>query len=195
MFLKGNKTGLASLWEEFNLIPLNMKKLLLIGLFSFFLASTLQAQEGIRLGIQGGIPSGDFDEQISLMVGADVGYMWVLGEYFDLGLAAGYIHGFADNFDLESVTDERTDVQFLPLAGAIRFWPARKISIGGNVGQAIGINDGNDGGFYYRPMIGYMFNQTTEINVSYTSIDLDVATWNTISVGFVLTIQTKPDRL
>ena len=170
-----------------------MKKLLLIGLFSFFLFNSLHAQEGLRIGIQGGIPSGDFDEEVSLMIGADVGYMWVLGEYFDLGLATGYIHGFGDKFGLESEAGE--DVQFFPLAGAIRFWPARTISIGGNVGQAIGLSDGNDGGFYYRPMLGYLFNQTTEINVSYTGINLDNATWNTISVGLVLTIQTKPDRL
>lgn len=172
-----------------------MKKLLLIGLFSFFCFNTLHAQEGFRIGIQGGIPSGDFDEAISLMIGADVGYMWVLGEYFDLGLATGYVHGFGDTFELESVAAERPDVQFLPLAGAFRFWPARNISIGGNVGQAIGLNEGNDGGFYYRPMLGYLFNQTTEINVSYTGISLEGATWNTISVGLVLTIQTKPDRL
>lgn len=172
-----------------------MKKLLLFGLFSFFLSNSLQAQEGLRIGIQGGIPSGDFDEAVSLMVGADLGYMWVLGEYFDLGLATGYVHGFGDTFELESVAAERPDIQFLPLAGAFRFWPTRNISLGGNVGQAIGLNEGNDGGFYYRPMLGYLFNQTTEINISYTSIDLDTASWNTISVGLVLTIQTKPNRL
>lgn len=172
-----------------------MKKLLLLSLFSFLFFNSIHAQEGFRIGIQGGIPSGDFDEAVSLMVGADVGYMWVLGEYFDLGLAAGYIHGFGDKFELESVASERPDIQFLPLAGAFRFWPVRDLSLGANVGQAIGINDGNDGGFYYRPMIGYLFNQTTEINVSYTGISLDDVTWNTISVGLVLTIQTKPDRL
>jgi len=172
-----------------------MKKLLLFFLFSIFAFNSLQAQEGFRIGIQGGIPTGDFDEAVSLMIGADVGYMWVLGEYFDLGIATGYVHGFGDKFELESIAAERPDVQFLPLAGAFRFWPVRDLSIGGNVGQAIGINDGNDGGFYYRPMIGYLFNQTTEINISYTAIDLDVATWNTISIGLVLTIQTKPDRL
>ncbi len=172
-----------------------MKKFLILAFVFFSYLATIQAQEGFRIGIQGGIPSGDFDEAVSLMIGADVGYMWVLGEYFDLGLATGYVHGFGDTFELESVAAERPDVQFLPLAGAFRFWPVRNLSIGGNVGQAIGINDGNDGGFYYRPMLGYLFNQTTEINISYTSIDLDVATWNTISVGLVLTIQTKPDRL
>ncbi|MCX2719982.1 hypothetical protein [Lentiprolixibacter aurantiacus] len=170
-----------------------MKKLLLFSLFSFLFFNNLQAQEGFRIGIQGGIPTGDFDEAVSLMVGADVGYMWVLGEYFDLGIATGYIHGFGDKFGLESEAGE--DVQFLPVAGAFRFWPVRDLSIGANVGQAIGLNDGNDGGFYYRPMLGYLFNQTTEINISYTSVDLDVVTWNTISVGLVLTIQTKPDRL
>jgi len=172
-----------------------MKKFLILAFVFFSYLATIQAQEGFRIGIQGGIPSGDFDEAVSLMIGADVGYMWVLGEYFDLGLATGYVHGFGDTFELESVAAERPDVQFLPLAGAFRFWPVRNLSIGGNVGQAIGINDGNDGGFYYRPMLGYLFNQTTEINISYTSIDLDVATWNTISVGLVLTIQTKPGRL
>lgn len=172
-----------------------MKKYVLLYLLIFLSAISMKAQEGFRIGIQGGLPSGDFDEAVSLMVGADLGYMWVLGEYFDLGLATGYIHGFGDTFELNSVASERPDVQFLPLAAAFRFWPSRYISLGGNVGQAIGLNDGNDGGFYYRPVFGYLFNQTTEVNISYTGISLDSASWNTISVGLVLTIQTKANRL
>ena len=105
-----------------------MKKLVLLSLFSFLFFNSLQAQEGFRIGIQGGIPSGDFDEAVSLMVGADVGYMWVLGEYFDLGLAAGYVHGFGDKFELESVAAERPDIQFLPLAGAFLFWWMSSVS-------------------------------------------------------------------
>ncbi len=171
-----------------------MKKVVVILLFGL-LSFGLNAQEGFRIGIQGGLPIDDFNDEVSLMVGVDAGYMWVLGEAMDLGVTTGYIHGFSESFGLADMVIELPNVEFVPLATSLKFWPTREFSLGGNVGYALGISEGNDGGLYYRPMIGYLFNQTTEINFSYTGISLDDRSWTTISVGIVLTIQTKPNRL
>ena len=41
-----------------------------------FLTTLVCAQEGFKIGAHGGIPLGDFNDKIGLVIGADVGYMW-----------------------------------------------------------------------------------------------------------------------
>ena len=94
-----------------------MKNLFSAVLFTL-LATGLLAQEGFKIGFQGGIPIGDFDDQVSLAIAADVGYMWALGEVVDLGVASGFINGFTDKFDAESELADLPNVQFVPAAAS-----------------------------------------------------------------------------
>ena len=112
------------------------------------------AQEGFKIGLQGGIPLGDFDDQLSLVVALDVGYMWALGEVVDVGPASGYIIGFTDKFDDESPLADLPNVQFVPAAASVRIWPSNSFSLGADGGYAIGINDGNDN---QRQQRGYQY--------------------------------------
>ncbi|NNE03272.1 MAG: hypothetical protein HKN52_08900 [Eudoraea sp.] len=164
----------------------------LLAFVSIFFCTGLFAQEGIKLGIHGSFPFNDFSDAVVLSAGVDVGYMHALGEGVDAGIMTGFINGFPDTFD---GAVDLPNVQFLPLAASVRIWPSNSLSFGGDVGQALGINEGNDGGLYYRPTIGYLFGTNTEINFSYTGIKLDGATWSTVNVGVLHTIQVRPRRL
>ncbi|MBT8282248.1 MAG: hypothetical protein KJO86_00800 [Muriicola sp.] len=153
---------------------------------------TIFAQEGVKIGIHGSFPFNDFSDAVVLSAGVDVGYMHALGEVVDAGVMTGFINGFPDNFDGGL---DLPSIQFLPLAASFRIWPSNSFSFGGDVGFAVGINDGNEGGLYYKPTIGYLFGTNTEVNFSYTGIQLDGATWSTVNVGVLHTIQVRPRRL
>lgn len=167
-----------------------MKNILFVFFFTF-LTTGLSAQAGFKIGLQGGIPVGDFDDQISLVVAADVGYMWALGEVVDLGVASGFINGFTDKFDTGSELVDLPNVQFIPLAASFRIWPSNSFSLGADGGYAVGINDGNDGGLFVRPLIGYLFGTFTELSVSYTYVSLEGPTWSTANIGLLFTIPSK----
>lgn len=162
-------------------------------LFFVFLIQvvSIQAQEGFKMGIQAGLPFNDFNDALSVVVGADVTYMYPLGEVVDIGPAVGFIHGFAETFQSGTVRQDLTSVQFAPLSAGVRFWTSNSFSFGGNVGWALGINEGNDGGLYYRPTIGYLMSPSAEVNFSYTNIELDQATWSTLTLGLVYNFQPK----
>ncbi|MGB5701008.1 hypothetical protein [Muriicola sp.] len=169
-----------------------MKKFIVV-LAGLFLCTGLFAQEGIKLGLHGSFPFNDFSDAVVLAAGIDVGYMHALGEVVDVGVMAGFINGFPDNFD---GGPDLPSVQFLPLAASFRIWPSNSFSFGGDVGQAFGINPStNDGGLYYKPTVGYLFGTNTEVNISYTGIKLDGATWSTVNVGVLHTFQVRPRRL
>ncbi|QWX83960.1 hypothetical protein H0I23_16160 [Cellulophaga sp. HaHaR_3_176] len=165
-----------------------MKKTLFIVSF-LLLALSTNAQEGLKLGIQGGLPFDDFNDVTGVVVGADLGYMAALGEVVDLGVMVGYIYGFPEKFGTEDAFINLPSVQFIPVAISGRVWTSNSFSFGVDVGQAFGINEGNKGGFYYRPQIGFLMSASTELNFSHTSISLDDNAWKTVTVGILHTFE------
>jgi hypothetical protein len=150
------------------------------------LTANLHAQQGFKLGGHGSLPvSGDANNAASLAVGIDTGYMFALGEVVDLGAMAGYIHGFPEKYDNGGA--DLPSIQFLPLAGSVRIWPSNSFSFGVDGGYAVGLNDGNDGGLYYKPIIGYLMGAQTEISLSYTGIAVDGFDWATVNFGILYT--------
>lgn len=167
------------------------KVLPLFLIFSLVNFTGIKAQEGFKMGIQAGLPFNDFNEALSVVVGADVSYMYPLGEVVDIGPSVGFIHGFAETFQSEIVRSDLKSIQFVPLSAGLRFWTSNEFSFGGNAGYALGISDGNDGGLYYRPMIAYLMSSSVEINFSYTGIELEQATWSTLTLGIVYNFEPK----
>lgn len=172
---------------------MNLTKYIKIQVFLIFVfqAVNLQAQEGFKMGVQAGLPFNDFNEALSVVVGADVSYMYPLGEVVDIGPAVGFIHGFAETFQSNIVRADLKAVQFAPLSAGLRIWTSNDFSFGGNVGWALGVSEGNDGGLYYRPTIAYLMSSSVEINFSYSGIELDEATWSTLTLGIVYNFEPK----
>lgn len=97
----------------------------------------------------------------------------------------GYIHGFPEKFDSGGI--DLPSVQFLPMAASVRIWPSNSFSFGIDGGYALGLNDGNDGGVYYKPILGFLFGPQTEISLSYTGIAVDGFEWATANIGILYT--------
>lgn len=163
-----------------------MKKVIVLLTLCFFGLSS-SAQEGFKIGAHGGIPLGEFNDLVGLVVGAEIGYMWAPNKIFDLGIKTGIVHGFPETFRDEVIREKLPSVDFLPAAISVRVWPGKSFSFGGDVGYAIGLSDGNEGGLYYRPQIGFQVGAGSEINFSYSAIQNDPDTWSTVTVGFVYT--------
>ncbi len=86
------------------------------------------------------------------------------------------------------MTVDFDDVQFLPVAASGRFLAGDSFSFGADLGYAIGIKEGMDGGFYYRPLVGYSVGSAMELNFSYTGISLDGMNWSTLTLGVLFTL-------
>ena len=156
-----------------------MKKLVLciaLAILGFF---NLNAQ-AFKLGANVGLPLGDAKDVSIYNIGVDVNVLWEVSQDFSAGLAAGYTNHF-----LQSQWEDFgfKDVQFLPIAAAGRFNVTNGFKIGADLGYAIGLDDGNDGGFYYRPMAGVDITKNIEFNLSYSGISVDGGTWSVISYG------------
>lgn len=158
-----------------------MKKILLsaIALLSM---SVAHSQEGnFTLGINGGIPVGDVEEFATFNLGGEVAYRFDISEQFEAGALAGYSHFFGDSGEDEFGSWEVEDFQFLPLAASARF-NTNNFFAGADVGYAVGVNEDNEGGFYYKPHLGVIFGQVGVL-ASYSGISRDSFTVSSINLG------------
>ncbi|MFC4219119.1 hypothetical protein [Flagellimonas marina] len=130
-----------------------------------------------KAGLNAGLPVGDAGDVSSFSLGLDIAYHIGASELLDLGFATGFINAFGDTTTISgggvSVETEFEDFQFLPVAASLRLYPTYDFKLGADVGYAVGINEGNEGGFYLRPLIGYNITGNTELNISYVNINND----------------------
>lgn len=160
---------------------------------TFISLQTLNAQyvdrTNFRAGVNAGLVQGDFSESYSLVLGVDIYNHWGLSKTLDLGLATGFSNAFGEK---QTITQGGTftettfdNIQFIPLAGSVRVFLTRGLKIGGDVGYGLGINKGNDGGLYYRPVLGVEMNGgSSEFNVSYSALNGET-TLSSILAGFL----------
>ncbi len=158
-----------------------------------FLGFSAQSQNvdrtNFRAGLNGGIVTGDFSEAYSLVLGVDLYQHWGISKTIDLGVTTGFSNAFGEKQEVSAgavlIETEFDNLQFIPVAGSVRIYPTTGFKLGGDVGYAIGINEGNEGGFYYRPSLGIDINSgTTELNVSYLAVNGDV-TYSSVLFGLL----------
>ena len=109
----------------------------------------------------------------------------------DVGIGTGFTNVFGETQAFSDVgvniENKFDNAQFLPVAGSLRIYPTRGFKIGGDIGYALGINKGNDGGFYYKPSIGIDMNGgTKEFNISYFAVNGETTTYASVLAGFLI---------
>ncbi len=160
-----------------------MRKTILVALFALFGMSAMNAQGQFNVGAFGGLPIGDAGDFATFAIGLDLSYMFEVSDDFEVGPVTGLSHSFGDEITILGVTLDVNDVTFLPIGGGFRFNAAESFSLGGDVGYAIGINDGNDGGFYYAPRAAYNVSEAVAIVAAFRGVAVDGGSWDIISLG------------
>ena len=156
----------------------------------FSLSAQYVDRSTTKAGIHAGIPMGDLSDGYKFSLGVDVAFHWGVSELFDVGVATGFINAFGES-DSVTINNNTTisgkfdNFQVIPVAAAVRMYPTYDFKLGADVGYAVGINQGNDGGLYLRPMIGYNITGNTELNVSYISINKDGYNFTIASLGLL----------
>jgi hypothetical protein len=162
---------------------------LFVSVFGFSAQAQNVDRTNFRAGLNAGMVIGDFSEAYSLVLGVDLYQHWGVSKELDLGVTTGFSNAFGEKQEISAggaVIETKFDnLQFIPVAGSVRIYPTTDFKIGGDVGYAIGINEGNEGGFYYRPSMGIDFNGgSTEVNISYLAVNGDV-TYSSVLFGLL----------
>lgn len=147
-----------------------MKKIIL--LFTVFSLTTAINAQDINASLSVGPVTGDFKNIINgvgvkLNLSGELNYLSPVSESFTLGATAGYSQYMMDDELADAGVD---DLQFANLGAVLRYNLSEKFALGGDLGFAFGINDDNDGGFYYAPKVLLKVSETLAITASYKTI-------------------------
>lgn len=154
-----------------------MKKLFLAA-FAVFAFASVNAQD-FKAGLNLGLPVGDADTAYSLNFQLDLTYLFEVSEEFDAGITAGYSHTL-----LKSEFKDFGDAAgFIPIAAAGRYAVSDDFTLGADIGYALGVNDGNDGGFYYRPRVQYGISDSLDAVLAFSNVSADGFTFSAVTVG------------
>lgn len=154
-----------------------MKKSLLV--FTIYLISFGAFSQGLEIGLNGGFPIGETDEQYNSNFGADIGYIW--GDRDGYGFYGGFTSGYRTFLPK---TEQEQRVAFVPIAASLRVAGTGKISVEWDFGYGLAIRpDDIPGGFYMRPSLGYYISLNTIITLSYISHKSGENRFQSINIG------------
>lgn len=160
-----------------------MKKFVLFTLALTFGVLTVQSQGRFQAGGHLGLPVGDAGDLATFAIALDLAYILEINDNISAGPAIGYSHSFGDEIDTGLGSIEIDDVQFLPIGGRAQFNITDQFLARAELGYALGINDGNDGGFYFSPQVGYSVSDGLDIIAAYRSVSVDGGSWDMITAG------------
>ena len=158
-----------------------MKKAIFLLAF-MVLSSGLMAQKNWTFGLNAGVPLGDVEESHSFHASGDVAYRIEIINFLDIGGIVGYSRYFGDTMGTSLGDIEFEDLQFIPVAATGRLRLLSLLFVGTDIGYAIGISDGNDGGFYVRPQVGIDLG-IANVLASYSNISVDGGNVSSINGG------------
>ena len=159
-----------------------MKKLLLIAGFAL-LGITAQAQDGFVASGEIGLPIGDAGDITTFNFAIQGAYLFEINDEVQVGPKIAYSHSFGDDIDTILGSIEVDDVQFLPIAAVGRYNFTEEFWFGLDLGYAIGLNDGNDGGFYYSPQVAYGVSDQIDVFAAFRGVSVDGGSFDVISIG------------
>ena len=153
-----------------------MRKLLFVVVVVFLSATSVKAQS-LSLGVNAGLPTGDYGDFTSFQFGGDIAYRYGVAGLVEVGPLVGYSTFLGENA-------EDADINFIPLAASGRVG-LPMFFVGLDLGYALGLTDVNNGGLYYRPQVGFNFLMLGLI-ASYQEIRIDGGPISSINLGVEL---------
>lgn len=164
-----------------------MKKILTSIFVVIFCVTFMEAQEkqGVKLEGSFGIPTGDLSDGLVFGLGADLSYLWDVTGKFQAGITSGYHNFFAKTSGTlpPILSGKGQDFQFVPLAVSVRYYVFEEFFVGTDLGYSFVLIDDVDGGFHYKPKVGFNFGLITTM-LSYTGIALEEQSFGSVNLGF-----------
>ena len=160
-----------------------MKKLLLLAAIAVFGFGSMNAQS-FAVQLNGALPSGDASDGYTFGLQLSAAYLFEVAEGVEVGPSAGVYHFFGDELEVLGMTFPIDDATFIPIGATGRVGLGEAFQIGADLGYGLGVApDGNDGGFYYKPFVGYAVSEAISIVAGYAGVSVDGGTFSSINAG------------
>ncbi|MEK6154532.1 hypothetical protein WIW50_14780 [Flavobacteriaceae bacterium 3-367] len=155
-----------------------MKKVLLVAVVAVF-GYTVSAQDGLRVGLNAGIPLGDKGDFAAFVANLDFEYDFSVSETVHVGVGSGVT--------VYSGKEDFADFKYVPILASVDLEVSDGFWIGGDVGYGVSLESNIDGDLVYRFQLRYAVSDHFDINgrfSSFSSGDLGTLSNASLGVGF-----------
>ena len=130
-----------------------MKKLILSATMAMMGLMTANAQEGFKVGAHVGIPVGDVTDYLGVNFGAEASYLYPVMENLHVGGTAGL--DIFTGKDEPGTIYKTKNLTILPIAASAQYDFLEQFFCAVDLGYALSLSKGYDGGFYFQPKAGW----------------------------------------
>ena len=148
--------------------------------------------QGFSIGFNMGAPVADGHDFYDFTAGFDANYTYSISDKFSGGIATGISSFLGNEIEVGFIDFSLENASFIPLAFAARFDLSDKFMLGADVGYAIGLS--HDGGFYYRPILGYNFKTPLQLSLSYRGISVNGLSVSAVTFDIHYTLSRSKDK-
>ena len=149
-----------------------MKKVLLTAAIVVAGFISASAQTTFGAGVNANLPIGDLSDGYSFGVGAELQVEHKFSEKFSGIGTTGFTHFFGKDFG-----GFKPKLGVLPILVGARVYPSEQFFIGAQIGYSLFLEDGDSGGFAYKPQVGYDAGNV-QLALSYNGVSNDgTASW------------------
>jgi hypothetical protein len=171
-----------------DLKQIQMKKYFILLAILCVGATSVNAQQKQGLKLEGtlSLPVGDLSDGLVFGLGADFTYLFNIADSFQIGAATGFHNVFARSSNTGPVAlsgAKKQDFSYVPLVASSRYYLFDEFFVGADLGYSFVLIDEVDGGFHYKPKVGFSFGPISTL-LSYTGIVLEDQSYNSINLGF-----------
>ncbi|GAB5401214.1 MAG: hypothetical protein Aureis2KO_27990 [Aureisphaera sp.] len=141
----------------------------------FLASSAIFAQEGFRIGLNGGFPAGDEGDFASFVANLEVEHDWAITETIRAGASAGVT--------VFSGKEEFNDFKYAPILASGDINVVDSFSLGADVGYGVSLEEDFDGALVYRFTAHYGISDHFDASARFGSFDSDIGTLSNVSFG------------
>ncbi|MFY7669888.1 hypothetical protein ACOSP6_02245 [Tenacibaculum sp. MEBiC06402] len=164
-----------------------MRKIFTLCLFVCMFNNLAFSQENeFNVGVNGGITIGNIEGVASAAFGLDANYLFDIFEGVKFGPSLNLIY-----FATQEENGVKPDAfMYLPIGGSVKFYSdGDDFYVALDAGYAIGISpEGDNGGIFLKPMVGYNINQNFNVNLFYSGVKKSGPTYGYAGIGLVFNV-------
>ncbi|WP_299620625.1 hypothetical protein [uncultured Tenacibaculum sp.] len=156
-------------------------KRIFIFLFTVVTLNSFSQVNQLNVGVNGGITVGNLEAVSSAAFGVDANYLFEIYEGISVGPSLNLLY---------FLTEDNNGVKpdpfiYLPVGGAVRFQSLSDVFyVGADFGFAVGLSpDGDNGGIFFKPMLGYNINESLKLNLFYSGVKKKLPTYGYVGLG------------
>lgn len=153
----------------------SLNRIVLLLTVALLFGWNVSAQGGFRIGLNAGAPIGDNGNFAAFVANIDLEFDIAISEAIYVGVGTGAtVYSGKENFN---------DFKYVPIVASADVQVIDGLSLGGDVGYGVSLEDNIESGLIYRFLLRYQLTKGIDVTGRLSAYSADIGTLSDLSAG------------